>query len=270
MASRGAERLVYEAALKVAVLGARPLALVDNLNFGNPEKPHVMWQFTEALAGLGAACEALGVPIVGGNVSFYNETEGRDIYPTPVVGMLGLAEPVPARPGPISADMRILLIGPRQSDNLAGTAYQKIVQGTLAGRPTPIDPEAGGRSIELALRLAHVVPSAVLHDVSQGGALLALTELLIGDEIGATLEPTSNRDAFGEDPHRFLCLVPAVDKPKVLQLAAEVGCAVAQIGITGGSALSVANRDVGDLAIERIRSIWRGAIPNRMHGAIHE
>ena len=267
---RGAERLVYEAALNVAVLGARPLALVDNLNFGNPEKPQVMWQFTEVLGGLGAGCEALGVPVVGGNVSFYNETDGRDIYPTPVVGMLGVAEPIPERPGPLTADMRIMLLGPRQSDNLAGTAYQKTIRGSLGGRPTPIDPEAGGRSIELAIRLAHVIPSAVLHDVSQGGALVALTELLVEADVGAQMEPTTNRDAFGEDPHRFLCLVPARDKPKVLQLAVEVGCTAVQIGVTGGSSLSFANRDVDDLPIEQLRSVWKRAIPNRMHGAIHE
>jgi phosphoribosylformylglycinamidine synthase len=267
---RGAERLVYEAALNVAVLGARPLAVVDNLNFGNPEKPSVMWQFTEAIAGLGRACRALGVPIVGGNVSFYNETDGRDIYPTPVVGMLGLAEPIPARPARIESDMRILLLGPPQSDNLAGTAYQRTVQGTLAGRPKPIDPEVGGRSIELAIRIAHVISGAVLHDVSQGGAMVALAELLIDAGIGAELEPTTNRDAFGEDPHRFLCVVPASDKPKVLQLAAEVGCGAAQIGVTGGTTLSFANRDASDLQIEQLRSVWAGAIAGRMRGALHE
>ena len=97
---RGAARIVWEAALNVAVTGARPLALVDNLNFGNPEKPEVMWQFVETVEGLSTACEALGIPVVGGNVSFYNETAGVDIHPTPVVGMLGLADPRPRyRPG---------------------------------------------------------------------------------------------------------------------------------------------------------------------------
>ena len=115
-----------------------------------------------------------------------------------------------------------------------------------------------------------MVPSAVLHDVSQGGALVALTELLVGADVGAELEPTTSRDAFGEDPHRFLCLVPGHDKPKVLQLAVEVGCTVVQIGVTGGSALSFANRDVDDLPIEQLSTVWRNAIRSRMHGAIHE
>ena len=96
----GSSRLVYEAALNVAVTGARPLAVVDNLNFGNPEKPEVMWQFKESVEGISAACEALGIPVVGGNVSFYNETDGIDIHPTPVVGLLGLADPMPKNPAP--------------------------------------------------------------------------------------------------------------------------------------------------------------------------
>ncbi|NIR37458.1 MAG: phosphoribosylformylglycinamidine synthase II, partial [Actinobacteria bacterium] len=87
---RGAALLVWEAALNVAVTGARPIAVVDNLNFGNPEKPEIMWQFSETVDGMGEACRDLGLPVVGGNVSFYNETDGIDIHPTPVVGLLGL------------------------------------------------------------------------------------------------------------------------------------------------------------------------------------
>src|SRR5690606_17052125 len=111
----GGARIVYEAALNVAVTGARPLAGVDNLNFGNPEKPEVMWQFKEAVQGISGACEALGIPVVGGNVSFYNETDGVDIYPTPVVGLLGLADPMPARAPRLDravAGMEIWVVGP--------------------------------------------------------------------------------------------------------------------------------------------------------------
>ncbi|MBT8216430.1 MAG: phosphoribosylformylglycinamidine synthase subunit PurL [Acidimicrobiia bacterium] len=267
---RGAERIVYESALNVAVAGARPLAVVDNLNFGNPEKPDVMWQFTETIAGLGAACDALGVPIVGGNVSFYNETDGRDIYPTPVVGMLGLAEPIPAFIGDVGTDMTIFLAGPAQQRSLAGTAYQKTIFGTLGGRPTPIDPDTGGRSIELAIRLAHVMPTAVLHDVSQGGALVALVELLIRHDVGAVLERTSTIDAFGEDPHRFLCLVPSAEAARVTQLAAEVGCDIRRIGQTGGADLELSDPTIDPMSIGRLRTVWGGAIRRRMEGTIHE
>jgi len=112
---RGAERIVYEAALNVAVTGAAPHAVVDNLNFGNPEKPEVMWQFVEVVDGMATACSTLDVPVVGGNVSFYNETDGVDIYPAPVVGMLGLCDPAPASPPRLDAaepGMDLWLIGP--------------------------------------------------------------------------------------------------------------------------------------------------------------
>ncbi|MDX1448936.1 MAG: phosphoribosylformylglycinamidine synthase subunit PurL, partial [Acidimicrobiia bacterium] len=112
---RGSERLVYEAALNVAVVGADPIALVDNLNFGNPEKPEVMWQFRESIEGISAACERLGIPVVGGNVSFYNETDGVDIHPTPVVGVLGLADPIPLPPPRLdraTLGMELWQIGP--------------------------------------------------------------------------------------------------------------------------------------------------------------
>ncbi|MCP4248357.1 MAG: phosphoribosylformylglycinamidine synthase subunit PurL [bacterium] len=267
---RGAERLVYEAALNVAVLGARPLAVVDNLNFGNPEKPEVMWQFTETLAGLAAACEALGVPIVGGNVSFYNETDGRDIFPTPVVGLLGMAEPIPARPRPLEAGMATLLIGPTQSDNLAGSAYQRVVHGSLGGRPTRIDADEGGRSIELAIRIANVVPGAVLHDVSQGGALIAVPGLLAAAGVGGHVEVGSVAEAFGEDPHRFLCLVPSGRAAEIAQLAREEECTVRDIGITGGSDLSIVNQSTVKIPLEQITSVWADAIGARMHGAVHE
>ena len=267
---RGAERLVYEAALNVAVLGARPLAVVDNLNFGNPEKPEVMWQFTETLAGLGAACEALGVPIVGGNVSFYNETDGQDIFPTPVVGLLGLAEPIPSLPDPVAGSMSMLVIGPEQTANLAGTAYQRVVRGTLGGRPTRVNADRGGRSVELAIRIAHVMPGAVLHDISQGGALVAVVELLIGGGVGAHAEFGSFEHAFGEDPHRFLCLVPAARKAEIEQLAGEVGCRVEDIGMTGGSDLTIAGRETVSIPLEQLRDVWAGAISSKMHGAVHE
>ena len=267
---RGAERLVYEAALNVAVLGARPLAVVDNLNFGNPEKPEVMWQFTQTLDGLGAACEALGVPIVGGNVSFYNETEGLDIFPTPVVGLLGMAEPIPGRPAPVEAGMAILLAGPTQTDNLAGTAYQRVVHGSLGGRPTRIDSDQGGRSIELAIRLAHAVPGAVLHDISQGGAFVAVAELLVAARIGAHLDVDSVTEAFGEDPHRFLCLVPANQRAAVQQLAREEQCEVHEIGITGGDDLTIGGDKTIAVSLDRITTAWADAIAAKMHGAVHE
>ena len=190
----GSSRLVYEAALNIAVTGARPLAVVDNLNFGNPEKPEVMWQFRESVEGISAACEALGIPVVGGNVSFYNETDGVDIHPTPVVGLLGLAEPMPVTPPRLSRakeGMEIWEIGPQPSGNLSGSAAQRVIHDELTGRPTSPNPDAAVQVVALAAGLAHRVP--VLHDISDGGLAVAIAEVCIASKSG----PTSPRVTTG-------------------------------------------------------------------------
>jgi len=262
---RGGARLVWEAALNVAVLGAKPLAIVDNLNFGNPENPEVMWQFTETLAGLSSACTEMAVPIVGGNVSFYNETDGVDIYPTPVVGMLGLADPMPPLRGTVAPGMAILSCGPAQTPNLAGSAVQRIVQGVHGGRPTDADPDVGSASIATAIRVAHEIDGAVLHDVSKGGALVALAELLIGSRVGATLSATPYVHAFGEDPHRFLCLVPADSIEETVRIAVEEGTRVELWGATtGATELRIGQTNAA--SIESLAAAWRGAIADRMAG----
>ena len=225
----GSARLVFEAALNVAVTGARPLAVVDNLNFGNPEKPEVMWQFKESVEGISEACEALGIPVVGGNVSFYNETDGVDIHPTPVVGLLGLADPMPVSPPRLSraeTGMEIWEIGPRAGTNLAGSAVQRL-SGELAGVPTAPDTVVALEVIELAIRLAHVLP--VLHDVSDGGLAVALAEICIASGLGADVETAY---PFSEDPHRFLAVAPegSVDVPEDLGR---------RIGTVGGNAIEI-------------------------------
>jgi phosphoribosylformylglycinamidine synthase subunit PurL len=219
----GAARLVYEAALNVAVTGAKPLALVDNLNFGNPEKPEVMWQFKETVEGMATACESLGIPVVGGNVSFYNETDGIDIHPTPVVGLLGLADPMPPEPPRLNRAtdaMEIWEIGPKASTNLAGSAVQRL-RGELHGMPTPPNADMANRVIALAADLAHSVP--VLHDISDGGLAVALAEICIMSDIGASVETPH---PFSEDPHRLL----AVAHPGSIDLPPDIARRIGTIG----------------------------------------
>ncbi len=244
---QGSARLVYEAALNVAVTGARPMAVVDNLNFGNPEKPEVMWQFKESVAGMSEACEALGIPIIGGNVSFYNETDGVDIHPTPVVGLLGLADPMPVSPPRLSRaqeGMEIWEIGPASSPNLAGSAVQRL-HGELGGLPTAPEPDIARRVIDLAARLAHEIP--VLHDVSDGGVAVALTEICIASEVGATVEVAN---PFSEDPHRFL----VVASPDTVDLPADLA---RPIGTVGGDSITVNESGV---SLADAADTWRGAI----------
>ena len=252
---RGGARLVFEAALNVAVIGAKPMALVDNLNFGNPEKPEVMWQFVESVAGISEACESLGVPVVGGNVSFYNETEGVDIYPTPVVGLLGLADPVPNEPPRIDRaeeGMEIWEIGPEPTANLAGSSAERIVLGTLTGRPTAPDPEVARQVIGLVRELAHTVP--VLHDVSDGGLAVAIAEICIASEVGATIELGDPSLLFSEDPHRVVAVFEhgAVEPP---------GDIARRIGTVGGVALTLGDATID---IATATDAYREAIPRRM------
>jgi phosphoribosylformylglycinamidine synthase len=254
----GSARLVYEAALNVGVTGARPLAVVDNLNFGNPEKPEVMWQFTESVEGISEACEALGIPVVGGNVSFYNETDGIDIHPTPVVGLLGLADPMPGIPPRLSRaeeGMEIWEIGPQATGNLSGSAAQRVIADELMGRPTPPDPDAAKRVIALAAELAHQVP--VLHDISDGGLAVAVAEVCIASQIGAMLTEFDNGRLFSEDPHRLIAVLEAgtVELPEDFSR---------KVGTMGGDTFVLGPSD--PVAVHELTDVFDGAIPRRMAG----
>jgi phosphoribosylformylglycinamidine synthase len=249
----GSQRLVYEAALNVAVTGARPKALVDNLNFGNPEKPEVMWQFQQSVEGISEACEALGIPVVGGNVSFYNETDGVDIHPTPVVGVLGVADPMPTQPPRLqraTAGMEIWEIGPAASTNLAGSSVQRLY-GDLGGTPSPPDPDTATRMIELTAELAHQVP--VLHDISDGGLAVALSEVCIASGTGAIVEVSN---PFSEDPHRVI----AVLEPGSVELPGDLA---RKIGEIGGDEI-VINGAAVDLSLAA--DLWHNAIPRALAG----
>ena len=254
----GSSRLVYEAALNIAVTGARPLAVVDNLNFGNPEKPEVMWQFKESVDGISAACELLGIPVVGGNVSFYNETDGIDIHPTPVIGLLGLADPMPATPPRLSRaeeGMEIWEIGPQATGNLSGSAAQRVIHDELTGRPRPPDPVAAKRVIALAAELAHRVP--VLHDISDGGLAVAVAEVCIASRIGATLTESDKGRLFSEDPHRLI----AVFEANAVELPRDFS---RKVGTTGGGVLVLGRSD--PVEVQDLIDVFEGAIPRRMAG----
>ncbi len=248
----GGARLVYEAALNVAVTGARPLAVVDNLNFGNPKKPEVMWQFIESVEGISQACEALGIPVIGGNVSFYNETDGVDINPTPVVGVLGLADPMPMNPPRLSRaeeGMELCMVGPAPSGSLAGSAVQRVLGKRNGGVPTAPDPATAVRVVEFAVELAHRV--AVLHDISDGGLAVAATEIAIASEIGVTIEA---EHPFCEDPHRFLVAA----HPGTVDLPDDI---VLKVGVFGGKEISI---NGSTIPLDHAADLYKNALPRRM------
>ncbi len=269
---RGGSNLVYEAALNVAMLGAKPMAVVDNLNFGNPEKSEVMWQFIETVEGMSLACESLGVPVVGGNVSFYNETDEADIYPTPIVGMLGLADPAPEsvpRLDRAEAGMALLMFGPKNSRNLGGSSFEKIIKGHVGGRPAGSDSTIGKAVIDLAIEFAHSGLVPVMHDISDGGAAVTISEICIASDVGAHLQYSSWIGLFAEAPHRFLAAIAPENVTAVHEIADRLGVPVSELGEFGGDRISFDNPAAGatSVSVAKAAAAWRGAIRSRMaHG----
>jgi phosphoribosylformylglycinamidine synthase len=222
-------RTVFEAARNVACAGGRPLAITDCLNFGNPEKPEIAWELTEAIEGMSRACEVLGIPVVSGNVSLYNETDGRSIPPTPVVGCVGLVRDVRAVPGAWREGDVVLLAGGDQVA-LDGSEYQAVLQGGPAGRPPPPDYVAEAALVHFLWRSAPVLSAA--HDVSDGGLAVALAELALHSGVGAEVE--LEREAlrwFGEGSGRAVIACRA-DRADALE-----GVPLRRLGTVGGGKL---------------------------------
>jgi phosphoribosylformylglycinamidine synthase subunit PurL len=249
----GAMHAVAEAARNVAASGARPIAATNCLNFGSPEKPEVMWQFSQAIDGVGEACIALGTPITGGNVSFYNETLGKSICPTPVIGILGVlvdAANVLKVAFRNEGDAILLLDG--ASSESAGTAqefssseYSKAIGGIVAGQPPAIDLGAEMRLIDclVALASARIVQSA--HDISDGGLAVALAESCFASNgLGATIQLDGEADAeytlFGERGARAILSVAPTNLAAVLQTARQCNAGALPIGkVTGDNTLRI-------------------------------
>jgi phosphoribosylformylglycinamidine synthase len=259
---RGAVEAVLECAANLACVGAEPLGLTNCLNFGNPEKPHIAWQLTEAVRGLGDACRAFDVPVVGGNVSLYNEGGGGPIYPTPVVGMVG------ELPDPLHAG-RIGFVREGDAIAIAGAFRPSLAASELAklrGEPLPgALPEtdlAEVRAVHEAIRAA--VRSGRLssvHDIAEGGFLTAVAESCLAGALGATLDLGSRDDAlthlFGEGPGGFVVSGPeAALRELGEQMALDV------FGTVDGDTLELT---VGDERVDLTLAQLRGA-----HGALAE
>ena len=249
----GAAEAVLECARNLACVGAEPLGLTNCLNFGNPEKPHVAWQLTRAVAGLRDACLALGVPVVGGNVSLYNEGGEGPIYPTPIVGMVGKLPDPERTPGVgFSSEGHVVaLVGPF-APALEGSELEKL-RGALAGGLPRVDLQ---EQADALVRLRGAVREgglAAVHDVSEGGLACALAECCIEGGVGARIElPETNATSlFGEGPGGVV-----IAGPREAVLAVE-GARV--IGAVGGDVLEVAG--ALSIPVERLRQVYEGAIP---------
>ncbi|MGH3031885.1 MAG: phosphoribosylformylglycinamidine synthase subunit PurL, partial [Gaiellaceae bacterium] len=225
----GGAQAVFEAARNVACAGGRPLAITDCLNFGNPEKADVAWELAEAIEGMARACEILGIPVVSGNVSLYNETDGRAIDPTPVVGCVGLVADVRRVPGAWREGDVVFVAGAAEV-SLDGSEYQARFLGGPAGRPSPPDYAAESALIRFLWRLAPVLSAA--HDAAEGGLAVALAELALWSGVGAELELDDYAVTwFGEGGGRVV-VACAAGEAEGLE-----GIALRRIGVVRGSRL---------------------------------
>jgi phosphoribosylformylglycinamidine synthase II len=285
----GAMHAVAEAARNVACSGAKPIAATNCLNFGSPEKPEVMWQFSEAIDGLAAACKELETPITGGNVSFYNETLGSSIYPTPVIGILGVIEDatnVLKMAFRAEGDIIILLDGARTStstainsnganSNLArefsSSEYSKTVGGIVAGQPPAIDLAAEKRLLQCLVELASSRSVQSAHDISDGGLIVTLAESCFasvlarksGDTLGARvrIEDRSPVESalFGERGSRAVISVSPGSLDAVLQMARNYGVGALQIGqVTADGIFSIElnGSAIIEESVETLCDVW--------------
>ncbi len=268
---RGTQIAVAEAARNVVCSGGRPLAITNCLNFGNPYKPEMYWQFKESVAGMGEACLALATPVTGGNVSFYNEHPGGAVYPTPTIGMLGLMDDI--RHTTTSwfkneGDM-IYLLGSHGSE-IGGSEYLKVIHGLVTGDVPQLDLNLEKKLHDLVLEAiaAGLVRSA--HDISDGGLAVALAECCLQDQegraIGATVElRESGRPdfaLFGETQSRVVLSADVNSGDELSALAARHGVGITRIGKVGGHSLII--NDVIQLPVAEIERIYRSAIPDIM------
>ncbi len=271
---RGAALAVAEAARSIACVGARPLAITDCLNFGNPEKPEVMGQFEAAVRGIADACRALEIPVVSGNVSFYNETDGRAIPPTPTVGMVGLLEDVERRVRmPFRAEGDLVALLGTTRDELGGSEFLRTVRGRDEGPCPEVDLAAEKRLIGLLLTLAQEKKLASAHDLADGALSVALAECAMKSGLGVAVAlDTDTRPSallFGESTGRAVVAFEAGSEAAVRAAADRGGVAFAVIGRVGGSRLKIAVRDrvLIDEPVSELRELWSGAFAGALESA---
>ncbi len=263
----GAAHAVAEAARNVACAGARPLAITNCLNFGNPERPEVMWAFQQTIEGIGEACRALETPVTGGNVSFYNESGDSAIWPTPVVGMLGLLDDYHRRVGlAFEPDRAVYLLG-ETFPELGGSEYAEAVLGTVSGRPPALDleKEAGLIALLVEASARGILTSA--HDCSDGGLAVALAESAMAGDCGFTVSLPDGELAphlvlFSESASRAVVSVDPAKAGELESLAARHEVPFARLGETGGAVMKV--EGVLELPLAEASEVYESAIPALM------
>jgi phosphoribosylformylglycinamidine synthase len=278
----GAMHAVVEAARNVACTGARPIAATNCLNFGNPEKPEVMWQFTEAIDGIAEACRVLETPITGGNVSFYNETLGKPIYPTPILGVLGLLEDAECALGScfrnegdliVMLDASAAVSRAEAAREFSSSEYAKAIRGVVAAVPPALDLAAEKRLMDCLVTLASERAILSAHDVSDGGVAVTLAECCFdgaGDE-STCFSAEANIDfdespaegaLFGERGGRVIVSVSPSSLARVTAIAAQYELQARQIGRVTRGAFRIQLKGIPVIhgAIHSFREIWAGSL----------
>ncbi|HEX2256369.1 MAG TPA: phosphoribosylformylglycinamidine synthase subunit PurL [Afifellaceae bacterium] len=265
----GGKQAVAECWRNLTAVGALPLAVTDNLNFGNPERPEIMGQFVRAIEGIGEACRALAFPVVSGNVSLYNETSGDAVLPTPAIGGVGLLDDW-RRAATIrfkAEGEAILLIGAGEGawgTHLGQSLYMRDVAGREEGPPPPVDLAAEKRTGDVVRGAIHSGHLTAVHDVSDGGIAVAVAEMALAGGIGARLAaPESPRHAafFGEDQARYVVTARPERAGDILRAAQVAGVPACEIGATGGDTVALGGSEV---ALLRLREAHEGWFPRFM------
>ena len=260
----GGKQAVAECWRNLTAVGADPIAITDNLNFGNPERPEIMGQFVKAIQGLSEACNALSFPIVSGNVSLYNETNGQGILPTPAIGGIGLIPDLDRMATiPFKADGdAIILIGGHGS-HLGQSIYLREVLGREEGAPPPVDLAVEKRNGDFVRSLIKSGQVTVVHDISDGGLALAVIEMAMASGLGASLAALTHEQLFGEDQARYV----VTGSPAILEAAAKAGVPAVQVGtVTAEAALKIAAGP--SISVADLRSAHEGWFPAYMSGEL--
>ncbi|MGH3503439.1 MAG: AIR synthase-related protein, partial [Nocardioidaceae bacterium] len=265
---RGAQLALAEAFRNVAAGGARPVAVTDCLNFGSPEDPEVMWQFAETTRGLADGCEALGIPVTGGNVSLYNQTGEAPILPTPVVGVLGVIDDVRRRTpmGFVEPGQRVYLLGTAR-DELDGSEWAKVVHGHLGGMPPAVDLERERRLADLLVAASGGGLVSSAHDLSEGGLAQALVESCLRHEVGVRVWLPEGLDPFAglfsESTARVVVAVSCDAEVRFADLCAESGFPHQWVGVTDGAGPDavVEVQDAFSVSLAELRAAWSATLP---------
>ncbi|MGB7929078.1 MAG: AIR synthase related protein, partial [Terriglobales bacterium] len=277
----GAMHAVAEAARKVACAGATPIGATNCLNFGNPEKPNIMWQFSQTIDGITKACEELDTPITGGNVSFYNETLSEGIYPTPVIGVVGILEDVhkTAKMHFAQSGRKIVLLRANEAGDavdaeveFGSSEYAKEILGAVWGYPPALDleREATLQRALVALIRAGLVESA--HDCADGGLAVALVESALPAGVGLSVRLPRQHAAlefalFAEDASRVVISCDPIQLPRIQQVAEEYGVSADVLGETGSDRVEIAvgDQSVISASVSELREAYEGALERALH-----